>query len=88
MKRITLLFDDEHLYRQVEAAAAKEGRPIRDVVAEALSEWLRRGPALSRTERERWQTILQRADDLRRRQRVRDRETIEDALAAIRDERS
>jgi hypothetical protein len=88
MKRVTVLFDDERLYRELKAEAAKEGRPVKDVVAEALSDWLRRKAGLSPAERERWQALLREADELRRRQRVHDSESIEDALWAIRDERS
>jgi hypothetical protein len=41
MKRVTVLFDDEELYRSVKAEAAREGRTVKDVVAEALKGWLR-----------------------------------------------
>ncbi len=34
MKRIPVPFDDERLYRQVKAEAAKEGRPVKEAVAE------------------------------------------------------
>ncbi len=40
MKRITVLFDDERLYREVKAEAAREGRTMKEVVAEALASWL------------------------------------------------
>jgi hypothetical protein len=42
MKRVTVLFDDDDLYRSVKAEAAREGRTVKDVVAEALRGWLRR----------------------------------------------
>lgn len=42
LKRVTILFDDEQLYRELKAEAAKEGRPVKEVVAEALSDWLTR----------------------------------------------
>ena len=86
VKRVTVLFDDERLYRALKAEAAKEGRPVKEVVAEALSDWLRRRTALSPEDRERWQATLRRADELRRRQPVAD--TIDETLAAIRAERS
>ncbi|MBI4492760.1 MAG: hypothetical protein HY690_08225, partial [Chloroflexi bacterium] len=76
MKRVTVLFDDERLYRDLKAEAAKEGRPVKDVVAEAVSDWLRRRTALSPAERERRQRALRLADELRARQPVQ--ETIED----------
>jgi hypothetical protein len=47
MKRVTILFDDEQLYRGLKAEAAKEGRPVKEVVAEALSDWLRRRSGVS-----------------------------------------
>lgn len=47
MKRVTILFDDEEIYREMKAEAAKEGRPVKDVVAEALADWLRRRPRVS-----------------------------------------
>lgn len=86
MKRVTVLFDDERIYRELKAEAAKEGRPVKDVVAEALSDWLRRRTGLSPAERERRQNALRLADELRARQPMQ--ETIEQTLAAIRAERS
>lgn len=46
MRRVTILFDHEELYREVKAEAAREGRPVKDVVAEALEDWLRRHAVL------------------------------------------
>jgi hypothetical protein len=86
MKRVTVVLDDERLYRELKAEAAREGRPVKDAIAEALADWLRRRTALSPEERQRWQATLRRADDLRRRQPVT--ETIENTLAAVRAERS
>lgn len=86
MRRVTVLFDDERLYRELKAEAAKEGRPVKDVVAEALSDWLRRRTTLSSSDRERRQAALHLAGELRARQSVQ--ETIEDTLTTIREERS
>jgi hypothetical protein len=86
MKRITILFDDERLYRELKTEAAKEGRPVKDLVAEALSDWLRRRTALSQSERERRLRALQELDELRQRQPVQ--ETIAETLTALREERS
>lgn len=86
MRRVTVLFDDERLYWELKAEAAKEGRPVKDVVAEALGDWLRRRTGLSPAERERRQSALRLADELRARQPLQ--ETIDDTLAAIREERS
>lgn len=86
MKRVTVLFEDERLYRDVKAEAAREGRPVKDVVAEALTEWLRRRVWLSPADRERRQAALRESDELLADQPVQ--ETIEDTLAKLREERS
>lgn len=72
MRRVTVLFDDERLYWELKA--------------EALEDWLRRRTGLSPAERERRQSALRLADALRARQPLH--ETIDDTLAAIREERS
>lgn len=38
--KITIVFEDDELYRAVEAQAAKLGRPMKAVVTEALEAWL------------------------------------------------
>jgi hypothetical protein len=38
--KVTIAFRDEALYRSVKVAAVRSGRQIRDVVEEALAEWL------------------------------------------------
>jgi len=86
MKRVTVVFDDERLYRELKAEAARAGQPVKVAIAEALADWLHRRTALSPEERQRWQATLRRADELRRRQPVT--ATIEDTLTAIRAERS
>lgn len=40
MKRMTVVFDDEALYTAVKVEAARRNRPLKDVVTEALREWL------------------------------------------------
>ncbi len=86
MRRVTILFDDERLYREVKAEAAKEGRPVKDVVAEALQDWLRRRTVLTSDEVERRRDALSVLDTIRVSQPVR--EMVDDALAALRVERS
>jgi hypothetical protein len=89
MRRVTFLFDDEQVYRDVKAEAAKEGRPVKDVVSEALRDWLRRRAGISSAERARRLRALALADDLRARLAGRDMgESVDDTLAAIRDERA
>lgn len=40
MKRMTVLFEDENLYTAVKVEAARRNRPLKDLVTEALREWL------------------------------------------------
>lgn len=40
--KVTIAFKDDSLYRAVKVRAAASGRQIRDVVEEALDEWLER----------------------------------------------
>jgi plasmid stability protein len=40
--KVTIAFRDDALYRSVKVRAAASGRQIRDVVEEALEEWLER----------------------------------------------
>jgi hypothetical protein len=86
MKRITILFDDEQLYRDLKSEAAREGRTVKDMVAEALSDWLRQRSSLSSAKREQRQRALRLADELRARQPLQS--TIEDTLVELREERS
>lgn len=39
-RRMTLVFDDEELYTTLKVEAARRHRPAKDLVAEALREWL------------------------------------------------
>jgi plasmid stability protein len=39
--KVTIAFANDELYRQVKIRAAASGRPIRDIVEEALALWLR-----------------------------------------------
>ena len=39
-KRMTVVFDDEELYTELKVAAARTGRHAKDLVAEAVREWL------------------------------------------------
>ena len=41
--KVTFATDDEALYRAVKARAASDGRTVREVVEEALRQWLERG---------------------------------------------
>jgi len=86
VKRVTVLFDDEALYRSVKAEAAKEGRPVKDVVAEALSGWLQSRGKLSPEDRQRRQEALNSLDEIRAKQPIRN--VIDDLLAELREERS
>jgi hypothetical protein len=39
-KRMTVVFDDEELYIALKVEAVRSGRHAKDIVAEALREWL------------------------------------------------
>ncbi len=39
-KRMTVVFDDEDLYTAVKVEAARTGRHAKDIVAQALLQWL------------------------------------------------
>jgi hypothetical protein len=41
-KRMTVVFDDEELYRALKVESARLGQPARDIVSDALREWLER----------------------------------------------
>lgn len=39
-KRMTVVFDDEELYTSLKVEAVRRGRHAKDIVAEAVREWL------------------------------------------------
>ncbi len=39
-KRMTVVFDDEGLYTELKVAVARTGRHAKDIVTEAVREWL------------------------------------------------
>ncbi len=39
-RRMTVVFDDDELYTALKVAAARSGRHAKDIVAEAVREWL------------------------------------------------
>ena len=39
-KRMTVIFEDEELYTALKVEAARKGRHAKDIVAEAVHEWL------------------------------------------------
>lgn len=39
-KRMTVIFEDEELYTALKVEAARKGRHAKDIVAEAVSQWL------------------------------------------------
>ena len=39
-KRMTIVFDDEELYTELKVAAVRSGLHAKDIVAEAVREWL------------------------------------------------
>lgn len=83
MKRITILFDDELLYRDLKVEAAREGRAVKEVVAEALNAWLHGRGGLTRSQRERRAAALREADEIRQKQPPRC--VIDELLAEVRE---
>ena len=39
-KRMTVIFEDEELYTALKVEAARKGRHAKDIIAEAVTEWL------------------------------------------------
>jgi plasmid stability protein len=39
-KRMTVIFDDDQLYTALKVEAARSNRPAKEIVAEALRQWL------------------------------------------------
>ncbi|MSQ14775.1 MAG: hypothetical protein EXR50_02800 [Dehalococcoidia bacterium] len=88
MKRITMLFDDETLYKRLKVEAAKEGRPVKAVVAEAISDWLRKRGEVSAEVTQRRLDALRSSKELRAAQTQQTGETILDTLDWLREQRS
>ncbi len=88
MKRITMLFDDETLYKRLKIEAAKEGRPVKDVLAEAISEWLLKKEEVSSEVTQRRLDALRRSKELLASQTPQVDETIQDTLDWLREQRS
>ncbi|MBI2911368.1 MAG: hypothetical protein HYY05_04440 [Chloroflexi bacterium] len=40
MKKVTVVFEDEFLYRALKVRAAADGRTLREVISEAMERWL------------------------------------------------
>ena len=88
MKRVTILLDDDQLYRDLKAAAARSGRPVKDVVAEAFGDWLGRSSGRITIEAQQQRRLaLLAAAELRQRLTPVPR-TSEDVLREIREERA
>ena len=87
MKRVTVVFEDDGLYRDIKVEAARLGLPVKAVVSEALREWLPRHQRLSEADRERRREALAVAARLRQEQSS-GVGSIEEDLEALRQERS
>jgi bifunctional DNA-binding transcriptional regulator/antitoxin component of YhaV-PrlF toxin-antitoxin module len=86
MKRVTVLFDDEELYRSIKAEAAREGRTVKDVVAEALQGWLQGRDKISPEAAEQRARAVATLGELR--SRVLPGESIDDLINEMREERT
>ena len=40
MKKVTVVFEDDELYTAVKVQAARQNRPVKELVTEALEAWL------------------------------------------------
>ncbi len=87
MKRATIVFDDDRLYRDIKVEAARLGLPVKQVVGEALREWLQHRQRLSEADRQRRREALASADRLRQGQSL-GVGSIEEDLETVRAERS
>lgn len=85
MKRLTILFDDETLYRSIKAEAAREGRPVKDVVEEALSAWLEGRNGTSSARRDAALQVLRELTQLR--SSLSRTDAVQTIMEEIRDER-
>ena len=83
-----MLFDDETLYKRLKIEAAKEGRPVKDVLAEAISEWLLKKEEVSSEVTQRRLDALRRSKELLASQTPQVDETIQDTLDWLREQRS
>lgn len=86
MKRVTVVFDDEALYRAVKVEAARTGRTVKEVVTEALRTWLGSEPRLTDDKAERLRQVLEDAARLRAKQKPSET-SIVDEIHAMREER-
>ncbi len=69
MKRVTVVFDDEELYRAVKVEAARTGRTVKDIVTEALRARVRREPRMTEEEAVRLGQVLDELAKLRAKQK-------------------
>ncbi len=65
MKRVTIAFDDETLYRTIKVEAARSGRTTKEIVVEALRDWLERKTRLTPEESAKRHKALELADQVR-----------------------
>lgn len=65
MKRVTIAFDDEALYRTIKVEAARSGRTTKEIVVEALRDWLKRRTRPTPEESARRHKALELADQVR-----------------------
>ena len=86
MKRVTIVFDDDALYRAVKVEAARTGRTVKDIVSEALREHVGAEQKMTPEEARRLQEVLEECDRIRARQRPSSTDIAED-IRAMREER-
>ncbi len=61
--RITVDLGDEELFKAIKIAAVKQGKPVREIVIEALRQWLDRGKASAGKD---FQAMIQSVNEYRK----------------------
>jgi len=61
--RITVDLGNEELFKAIKIAAVKQGKPVREIVIEALRQWLDRGKASSGKD---FQAMIQSVNEYRK----------------------
>lgn len=86
MKRVTVVFDDEELYRAVKVEAARSGRTVKDVVAEAVRTWFGHSQTLTEERKARRRATLEELARFRQQQAPSGTNIVME-IHAMRDER-
>ncbi len=86
MKRVTIVFDDDELYRAVKIEAARTGRTVKELVTETLRTRFVGRDRMTEEEKERFRLALEACDRVRAMQQPSDINIVEE-IRAMREER-